>query len=281
MIDPLVAAGQRLLGNTRLGRALARAGLVSWLRRGRDRRLLASGVYEKAWAGRTLRIRVTTRTEIARVDSVWRERILIRRMVDALRAGDVFLDVGANIGVVSMLVAGAAGPGVVVHALEPEPNNVRALRRNIAENDMVEIVAHELALGASTESGTLHVAGESGTGSHSLLVRDDRAGSSRIPVEVVRGDAFVATLDRTPAVVKIDVEGAELDVVQGFGETFEAADLRDVFVEIHPGLLPEGQRAEDVDRLMNAAGLRRVWAQVRGDEIHVHYRRREGPPPDP
>jgi len=278
MIDRLIAAGQRLLGNTRLGRALARAGLVSRLRRGRDRRILAVGVYEKEWAGRTLRFRVTTRTEIARVDSVWREQALIRAMVASLRPGDVFLDVGANIGVVSILVAGAVGPEVTVHALEPEPENYRALGKNIAANGMDRVTAHEVALGAASGPSVLHVAGESGTGSHSL-VTGDRSGSTPIPIEVIRGDAFVSTLARTPAVIKIDVEGAELDVLRGLEGTLETSDLRDVFVEVHPSLLPDGQQPNDIDRLMNAGGLRRVGSEVRGDEIHVHYGREQ--PPDP
>jgi FkbM family methyltransferase len=278
MIDRLIAVGQRLLGNTRLGRALARAGLVSRLRRGRDRRILAAGVYEKEWAGRTLRFRVTTRTEIARVDSAWREQALIERMVASLQPGDSFLDVGANIGVVSILVAGAVGPEVTVHALEPEPENCRALAENIAANGLDQVSAHEVALGAASGPGVLHVAGESGTGSHSL-VGGDRSGSTEIPIEVVRGDAFVSTLDRTPAVVKIDVEGAELDVLRGLEGTLATSDLRDVFVEVHPGLLSGGQQPSDVDRLLDAGGLRRVGSEVRGDEIHVHYRREQ--PPDP
>ena len=183
---------------------------------------------------------------------------------------DVVLDVGANIGVIATIVAGARKPGVHVDAVEPEPTNARALRANVEANALSNVTVHGVALGETTERRVLRVSGESGTGSHSLL-RSAEADSREIEVDVVRGEEFVQSTGRIPGVVKIDVEGAELAVVRGLASVLRAGETHDVFIEIHPGLLPDGASPEAVRGSLREAGFRLAWTARRGDEIHEHH----------
>ncbi|HUO48946.1 MAG TPA: FkbM family methyltransferase, partial [Acidimicrobiales bacterium] len=146
--------------------------------------------------------------------------------LDYLRPGDHFVDVGANVGVFSALV-GTRQPGVRITAVEPYPPVVADLERNLALNDLdltvvtdavgaapgqavFEVlerdVLNRLAPGHGTGDGTGH-----GTGHDDGDVAHH--GAHRIPVAVRTLDELVG--DDPPALIKIDVEGAELDVLRG------------------------------------------------------------------
>jgi FkbM family methyltransferase len=132
-----------------------------------------------------------------------------------LRPGDHFVDVGANVGVFSVLV-GTRLPGVRITAIEPFPPVVADLERNLALNEL-DVTLVPDAVGA-----------EPGQAAFEVLERDvlnrlspdglspDGAGAApgtTIPVAVRTLDDLVG--DDPPALVKIDVEGAELTVLRG------------------------------------------------------------------
>jgi FkbM family methyltransferase len=117
----------------------------------------------------------------------------------------VFLDIGANIGTVSVPMAQKVKE---VLAFEPVPENVELLRENIRLNGVPNARVFPLALGS--EEGSVSLQTESGdTGSFS--VRGE-------------GDTPMVTLDSlhtNPSFVKMDVEGHELEVLKGARETIE------------------------------------------------------------
>jgi hypothetical protein len=73
----------------------------------------------------------------------YREMQFIRRY---LRPGDCFVDVGANIGVYSLLAASIVGPGGMVHAFEPMKRTFERLVENVAMNALRHVQCHRLAL---------------------------------------------------------------------------------------------------------------------------------------
>lgn len=144
-------------------------------------------------------------------------------VVGEVRDGDVFWDGGANIGLVSCFAGGAATVEVV--AFEPFPENARKLRDNLERNGLAErATVREVALGAATGTGDLAVA-ENWDTMHSLA----GDGAETIEVAVVRGDELVDV--SAPDVLKIDVEGAERDVLDGLGSLL--GDCRTVYCEVH------------------------------------------------
>jgi FkbM family methyltransferase len=138
-------------------------------------------------------------------------------MASRLRSGDVVLDVGANIGWFSLLAAKFIGKNGLVHAFEPRPDTVAMLKRTIADNGLREqVMVWEMALADHWGSSRLYW--EKGA---------DNPGFSFIePLnsEAVRGHESVAVklavLDEllpeiAPDFIKIDVEGAEPQVLSG------------------------------------------------------------------
>ncbi|QNP74396.1 FkbM family methyltransferase [Streptomyces roseirectus] len=149
-----------------------------------------------------------------------------------LPADALVLDVGANIGLFSYFVHRAA-PTARILAFEPMPHTLAALRRNLALHGMAETVTvRECALGARTEESVPFVYYPRAPGNSTRYPEQkelqidvlSREGSpdyvrrhytgTRVPVRVERLSAFLSGGEPV-ALLKIDVEGAELDVLQG------------------------------------------------------------------
>lgn len=136
-----------------------------------------------------------------------------------------FIDVGANIGYYSVIV-GARLADVPVVAIEPSPSNVLQLRDNLALNGLDRIRVVEKA--AWHESGTLcdlHVRDPYNLGANTVL----GAGPVECTVETTTVDEVVAALGvASIEIVKIDVEGAEHEVLCGMRASL--SDIRPRYV---------------------------------------------------
>jgi FkbM family methyltransferase len=140
-------------------------------------------------------------------------------LMDVLGAGDVFVDVGANIGLYSA-IASRAGAHVI--AFEPSDRARAVLERNIAANggsDSFRCLDCALA----NESGRLRFSGNHDVGNHLVGESDDVASS--VEVEVRRLDDVLASMpdEPSPKVIKVDVEGWDLEVLRGAERTLRSA----------------------------------------------------------
>jgi FkbM family methyltransferase len=127
-----------------------------------------------------------------------------------LRPGDHFVDVGANVGVFSCLV-GTRLPGVRITAVEPFPPIREFLEHNLALNGL-DVSVIDSAVGAQAGEATFEIL------ERDVLNRLAPQGaeiptSKGIQVAVQTLDAIVG--DTSPVLIKIDVEGTELDVLRG------------------------------------------------------------------
>lgn len=170
-----------------------------------------------------------------------------------VRAGDLVFDVGANLGAYTLLFGQWVGAGGRVYAFEPAPDARHGLERHVAINALSErvIVRPEAMSGAE---GTAQFMADGASGANRLTSTSRREGC---PVRTTTIDAVCASLGRRPAVIKIDVEGAELDVLKGARQTIAAAgkELR-LYVEMHPGLWPElGITRQQIEAELSAQGL--------------------------
>ncbi len=134
---------------------------------------------------------------------------------ELLEPGDVFYDIGANVGFFTIVAAGLVGPSGTMVAFEPLPRNFVHLRFNCSLNDLHNVTCVEAAVGSATRNEKLLVAEYSGGSAlESADTPPDVVGS--LGVAMVALDDWVASgRGPTPDVVKIDVEGAELDVLKG------------------------------------------------------------------
>jgi FkbM family methyltransferase len=158
-------------------------------------------------------------------------------LAELIEPGQTVYDVGANIGFFTILCSRLVGPQGKVYAFEPIPDNVATLRRNIALNDLTNVVVVEQALSASTGTAEMFVSLWSAF--HSLNLdgaskRDNHGpDGGEITVETVTLDEFVQGEGiSAPDLIKLDVEGAELLVVEGMRETLRAVQPL-LLCEIH------------------------------------------------
>ena len=166
-----------------------------------------------------------------------------------LRPGELFADVGANVGSYTILAAGAAGARAI--AFEPIPSTYAHLRRNIALNGLEDRVEARCA-GVGARAETLTFTSDRDTTNQ--VVRDGDGGHGpTLEVPVVRLDDALA--GAVPAVVKIDVEGFEGEVLDGAAATLSDPGLIGLVIELAPG---RGYDVADLHARIVAHGLTAV-----------------------
>lgn len=147
---------------------------------------------------------------------------------DSLAPGAVFYDVGANVGFFGLIAARIVGPHGAVYAFEPLPHVAAEARANAERNGLANVEVVEVAVGDREGTASLVVTRHPGGATLSEAdVGDDAVG--RLTVRTVRLDDLVAAgTIRPPDAVKIDVEGVELEVIDGLRLTI--AERRPVIV---------------------------------------------------
>jgi FkbM family methyltransferase len=138
--------------------------------------------------------------------------------------GAVVWDVGANVGLFSFAAASLAGPGGLVVALEPDAWLVQLLRRSALEQpaSSASVQVIPTAVAAEISIRTLCLAARSRASNHLAEFGTTQTGGARERQSVVAVtlDWLMESLPR-PSIVKIDVEGAELEVLKGASRLFE------------------------------------------------------------
>jgi len=132
--------------------------------------------------------------------------------IDEAGAETVF-DVGANVGVFALLAASVTGAEVV--GFEPTPDIARTFQA-IVDANALPCRVEAIALGATDGTATLHLS-KTADSSNSLLAGFRQAvGTLEVPLE--RLDAYCTRTGRWPAVLKVDTEATEPDVLRGATE---------------------------------------------------------------
>jgi FkbM family methyltransferase len=157
---------------------------------------------------------------------------------EAVAPGAVILDVGANLGAYALILGMWVGPSGRVFAFEPAPEPFAGLLALVAANGLADRVsAHQVAV--SDQEGVAAFLARGLHGANRLapagVPSDDLL---RIPSTTI--DAFCRRMAVQPDFIKIDAEGAELNVLKGARDTIEAVGSRlQLFVELHPHLWHE------------------------------------------
>jgi FkbM family methyltransferase len=187
-------------------------------------------------------------------------------LANVLRPGDVFIDVGANIGLVSIVASRLVGARGRVCAFEPVPNTVALLEQNIALNGAHNISVESTALGAVQETRAIYEHPEVNRGAASLVPSEGSPSSAIVPVTTLDGYVHRAGLEGRIRAVKIDVEGWEADVLAGGRETLAASAGPVLIVEYSTNVrLAKGAHTDVYDFLSSVKDYR-VFCLKRGKE---------------
>lgn len=162
-----------------------------------------------------------------------------RVLLDELHDGVVFVDVGAHLGLYTLLGARLVGASGRVVAFEADPYTAAALAANVARTAPGNV--RVVAKAASDHVGATGFFLSPGTYGSSLYRRPSMASLHRIEIEATTVDAEVGPAD--DLVLKIDAEGAELDVLGGAQRTLEGARRATVHIEMNPDALEEAGRS--------------------------------------
>lgn len=186
-----------------------------------------------------------------------KEEAFSKGLVAAARSGDVAWDVGAFRGWYAMKLSKAVGPDGRVFALEPNPQN-RALLLDKAADRGPNVTVLPVALGAADQAVSFVQRGARSQ------VTSDAAAADVCEVRMATGDALIARGEALqPAVLKIDAEGLELDVLTGMPRALASPRLRAIFMEIHFKLLEQRHGTTDVPArivaMLKGHGFRTRW----------------------
>jgi FkbM family methyltransferase len=195
-------------------------------------------------------------------------------MFACVRPGDCIWDVGANVGLYSELFAAAVGPTGKVISFEPSPDCVAIIeerRRSSSVGTPWEVIAGAL----SDEDGDawLSVAAGSTAPSNHLA---NGGGAATVPVRKYRADSIIAAGYPTPAVIKIDVEGFEGEVLDGMTSALDLPSLRAICVEVHFRALNERGKSHEPTRLVRLTEKHNFI--VRWTDVSHFIARRRGVP---
>jgi FkbM family methyltransferase len=170
-----------------------------------------------------------------------------RLLAASLGRGQTFIDIGANIGFHTLHLARVEDARVI--AVEPVPTTHALLERNVRRNGMHNVRCVSSALGRAPGRAQIYVYPE-GTGNASLVDLSRRASVTAIEVPVTTLDDLCAKEGVRPDVIKCDVEGAELLVIEGGASTLREARPMVLMELLRKWALAFGYHPNDVLALM-------------------------------
>ena len=175
-----------------------------------------------------------------------------------LNRGDCFVDVGANIGYLSLVAAATVGTKGAVYSFEPVSTTFKILEKNKSINDFSQLILHPFALGNNEEKKTIYTEKENRGGASISNQRSEHSEE----IQVKRLDDL--NIDRTIHLLKVDVEGFEWEVLKGAAEKIKK-DRPTLIVEYSRDRNNEGNSDEMLRWLQLEFGYR-AYRFIKGKE---------------
>jgi FkbM family methyltransferase len=183
-------------------------------------------------------------------------------LLGAVKHGDVVWDIGANVGFYTDKFLDLVGDNGHVVAIEPTPASAEKCRAFAAKgNGRLSVM--QVALGKS--SGTVRFSVSSDDPTSVTNAVSDTGG---VEVEMLTADALLERIpERSPDLLKLDVEGFETDVLEGMTQrVLKSEKLRALFIEVHTTLLEKRgitRGGQQIEQLLRDRGFRTDWVTSR------------------
>jgi FkbM family methyltransferase len=181
--------------------------------------------------------------------------------------GMVVVDVGAHVGFFSLLAARKVGPSGKVYAFEPDPSTYNLLFENIGLNGYHNVVAIRKAVWK--RGGFKELFLNPRDSRVNTLYPSDAVGERHVSVETITLDDFFEREGWPPVhVIKMDIEGAEIDAMEGMTQLLTRSEGLSFIVEFAPGpLLARGVTRIEYLETLKRLGLRIRFVEDGGDPI--------------
>jgi len=186
--------------------------------------------------------------------------------IEACRGKSCVFDIGAHIGLVSLPMASAVSDGGIVVSFEPGAANRRLLKRHAERNGLDEIIRVEDKLvGAEPLHDVMFYEMDAASGMNSVAVTSKSGTYRQVKKEQISVDAYCEENDLKPELIKIDVEGAEIGVLNGAKKTITAFKPT-IFLSYHPRHVKQmGHSADDLISIL--AELDYTYRHVDGSMV--------------
>jgi FkbM family methyltransferase len=206
-------------------------------------------------AGCTVKYGTPNAVTVWRVQTIKEKEPITIEWIDSFESGAILVDVGANVGMYTMLAA--VTRNARVYAFEPESQNFALLNKNIVMNDATDrVTAWPVALSDSAGLSELYVSGFRIGDSCHTFGEPVNFKLQRQPFAFAQGSVS-ATLDTlvesgtvaSPDHIKIDVDGFEHKVVAGARQVLATGTVKSLLIEVNPALAEHQQLIADLSEL--------------------------------
>lgn len=184
---------------------------------------------------------------------------LIHRL---LRPGDCFIDIGANIGLMSLKAAQTVGPGGRVYSFEPVPSTYEILEYNAQLNGFGNLTACNLAMGSSIEELVIFENTNHNRGGATLVGKGERQNGIKVKVDTLDNFLAVNNIHKV-RLIKLDVEGWEFEVLSGGTGLLQSESAPIIIAEYSK----KSEKAKSILDLIENANKYEIYILKRGKEI--------------
>ncbi len=173
---------------------------------------------------------------------------------EQVKPGMHIIDIGAHIGLFSSVCSQLTGPDGKIVCFEPTPGTFKLLQQTLKLNHCSNVIPVQAAVSDKDGMATFYVSETAGCNSNSLIKNKLGGGSQAYDVMLVTLDSIINDHSLKPSLVKIDAEGAELDVLKG-GITMFKKYKPILILGLHPEFIKEKKDSlEAIWDLLNDCG---------------------------
>ena len=176
--------------------------------------------------------------------------------------GDIVIDIGANVGSVSLYIA-KKYPNVKIYSFEAHPINYKNLIRNIERNNITNIVAHNLAVSHIDNELINITLSPNNTGSSSIFKSSKKDNELlNFDVKTICLDTIISTNNiKKIKFLKLDCEGSEFDILENF-KSFNSIEVVNMSVEIHTFMESRGKNVNSLVELCNKISTNKPTCKI-------------------
>lgn len=170
------------------------------------------------------------------------------------KPGMHLIDIGAHLGLFSTVSSQLVGPSGKIVCFEPTPGTFAILKETLRMNGCANVTAVQGAVSSSVGTATFYVSQTAGCNANSLVKGGMGAAAEGYEVKLYTIDSVTAEHALQPAIIKIDAEGAEYDVLRGGVTTFRQFRPK-LILGLHPAFIKEkGDTLEGIWELLAGCG---------------------------